>query len=272
LHAKKSCETPEPLIRLAPLDFDVLELPATGLTHARLAQEVGRSLGFAGSNSPYELMADDATALRYPGVTGPGSWGAMGPAVGSASLKDRGWLPDWQVRTVSGQSGGRHPRPTIGSVTLKPLVLEGERRGGVVRLEIGGYALEMRAKSSWDRGIPKSSVVLAYQVGVDSPTLLYAGDEVGSGGNHPEITGGVRVAVTKLTDTEALISYFIVDRPFIVVGGGTLRGGGTILIGADGTITRIPPGDPYEKHARRLVQRDIGALVKKVSKLRQQAD
>ncbi len=60
----------------------------------------------------------------------------------------------------------------------------------------------------------------------------------------------------------------VVDHPVIAAGGGTLHGGGPILTHPDGTITHIPPGDPFEKEARLIVARNAEALIEEVKRMR----
>lgn len=268
--ATKDCRTENQPRRLGSLDYAVIELAASSLTNARLAQEIALSLGFARTSNPYDLMADDSVALRYsfdPSAPfGDAKWGPMGPALSTQSLKDHGWLEDWQIQTVATSSG---PQPTrvTGSCLLKPVVRDGHRRDGVVRLEVGPYALELRAKSSWDSKLVET-VVVAYEEGSD-PVALGLGGSVSWGGPIPEIFGGGRVEVAFLSDAMAVLTYMAADRPLIEEGGGTLRGGGTLLFGPDGSIIHIPPGDPFEERARELVGAEMRALVQKVERVRQ---
>jgi hypothetical protein len=131
-----------------------------------------------------------------------------------------------------------------GSITLSPLYDENAGRQGVVRAELAAYSFELRATSGWDRGI-SGPVVLAYDGRPRQPQLLYQGDEVTWGSSIPQLSGGGRVTVTSLSNSSAMLAYWAVGKPLIVAGGGHLTAGGTILIGPDGSITHIPPGDPW---------------------------
>jgi hypothetical protein len=247
------CETADNPRRLDKLSYELVELPMSGLTFARLAQEIAP--GFSVNDDPYSGMGTDAVAKRYtpPAASAPfgdAAWGPVGPSVSTSELSRRGWLPDNSVHTVVPHGGGGMPPPTVGSVSLSPVFSEKAGRAGVVRAEIGPYAFELRADSGWDRGLG-GPIVLAY--GIDA-TPLSAGQQLSWGGPIPEITGGGRVEVTALSNDSATLAYWIMERPIIVAGGGVLHGGGTVLFGADGRIHRIPPGDPAQARASQLIE------------------
>jgi hypothetical protein len=252
--------------RIGQLPFDVIEVPYP-TTQSILARTVGHALGLGRTDNPYSGMADDGKALVYSAPQnnspfGKSDWGPMGPSLSSGELRDRGWLPDSAVKVVSPSSGGSS-LTTLGTVTLSPLFRENVGRPGVIRAEIGRYAFELRTPSGWDRGI-NAPIVLAY--GTDPvPLPLGNGDGVAWGGNISALTGGGLIQVTSLTNDEATLTYSITTKPVIEAGGGSIRDGGTILIGANGHIYRLPIGDPYEKQARRLIER-LQQLIEKVGR------
>jgi hypothetical protein len=249
-------------VRLDPLPYDVIELSYDELDQRRLAQEIGRSVGVGlAPRDSYTVMAQGGTKHAYTapasGSTfGDVAWGAMGPSVDAGALSGRGWLGGAEI-DVKPRSGGKLAKYASGSVTLSPLCRAGARRAGTLRALIGPYAFELRVPSGWDSGL-SAPVVLASQVGLPARALTTTGT-VSWGSGMPELGGGGHVTVDELDGNHAKLSYFVSERSLIVLGGGVLHGGGTILIGTDGVITRIPPGDPYEHRFTELF-REIGRL------------
>ncbi len=249
-------------VRLDPLPYDVIELSYDELDHRRLAQEIGRSVGVGlAPRDSYTVMAQGGTTLAYTvpasGSTfGDVAWGATGPSVDAGALSERGWLGGAET-TVTPRVGGRLAKYAAGSVTLSPLCRAGVARGGTLRAMIGPYAFELRVPSGWDSGLP-APVVLASQVGLPVRALT-TGASVSWGSVMPQLGGGGHVTVDELDGNHATLSYYVSERSLIVLGGGVLHGNGTILIGTDGVITHIPPGDPYEHRFTELF-REIGRL------------
>jgi hypothetical protein len=261
--------TPECIIaersRGGSLDFDVIELSFASYGSARLAQLIGRSLGFDFTSDPYSLMADDYTAHRYtvptPTTFGRSDWGSIGPGIPAEALDARGWIPDHQKFVPPRPPSSHAGEVGIGSVALRPLVREVNNqtapREGFVLAAIGPWSFEYRTHATWDRGIPNPVVRASSVFG---ELLLGVGQgEAKWGSDEPALTGGGRVVVSSMSADQALLSYESYSGPLIVAGGGTLRGGGTILIHPDGRITRIPPGDPLEVKASELI-RDLSRI------------
>jgi hypothetical protein len=265
LPAEISCETSDRPRRLSPLIYDVIELGLKTFNPNQLAVEVGRALGFTDVDHPYSLMGKgDGTFLpSAPIVTAaPDPW-PIGPSLSTGELNERGWLDDHQTVVVQPPAGGKTSQPKIGDVTLSPVFTASGGRQGIVRAEIGRYELELRSPSGWDHHL-RGPVVVAYEAGAD-PQPLHLGDELTWGSSVPELSGGGRVQVTALSDTAATLAYYAIAKPIIVAGGGHLAGGGTILIGPDGKIHKIPPGDPAPLlqviQGLNRVQRVVGALL-----------
>jgi hypothetical protein len=208
-------------------------------------------------------MGPDGTALRYTAepdgsggwIFGDPAWGEMGPSVTTAKLKERGWLADAAIfRPPANLS------TAAGGLTLSPVYRERQARSGIVRAEIGPYALELRVPSGWDRKIGKP-IVLA--TGPAGEQVLKAGDSVSWGGDMPELTGGGAIEITAITNDYATIGWHVRRKAVFVAGGGKLLGGGTILLGTDGRIHRIPPGDPDAKQVRELIG-ELAQIAKRV--------
>ncbi len=249
----QDCNSDDAPDLLGPLPFDVIELPVSTLSQARLAREIGHSIGFADGADTYSLTGPDAAAQRFlpgPSTFGDSSWGQTGPSVSTGELKRRGWLWPWSTWSpdLAEQS------QAAGSVTIYPFGRPGH--DNPVRAEIGPFAFELRT-GRWDSGLG-GPVVLAYDfaaAGDELPLPLHPGDPaITWGGPIPQLSGGGSVAVSELDADHATLVYSIIERPIFQAGGGSLHGGGTVLIGADGSVHRIPPGDPVEADARALIE------------------
>lgn len=236
-------------VRLDRLPYDVIELSVDDLTQQRLSQEIGRSVGFPLTpRDSYTVMAQAGTTHAYTapatGSTfGDVIWGPTGPSVDAGALSERGWLNGNEV-TITPTTGSSFAKYAAGAVTLSPLCRAAIVRGGTLRLLIGPYAFELRVSSGWDSGL-KTPTVLATRVGAPARPLAL-GESISWGSLIPQIGGGGHVTVDDLDSHHASLSYYTAERSIIMLGGGSLHAGGTILIGADGTVTHIPPGDPYE--------------------------
>jgi hypothetical protein len=242
-------------VRLGPLSYDVIELSFDELNQQRLAREIGRGIGFeVAPGDSYTVMAQGATSHAYTApASGPTfgdvAWGAMGPSVDATALSERGWLGGSE-KTVTPQAGNKLVKYAAGSVTLSPVCRADLARGGTLRALIGPYAFELRVPSGWDSGL-SSPMVLASQVGAPVQSLT-RWESVTWGSAIPQLGGGGHVTVDELDADHASLSYFVTERSLIVLGGGSLHAGGTLLIGNDGRITHVPPGDPFERVFARL--------------------
>jgi len=195
---------------LSALPYDVIEMSLDNFSHASLAKEIGRTLGFGAVDDDYDLMGPVPGPLQYTApVNGAGfgspDWGGVGPGVSSGLLAGRGWLADWMIQGVDDEGGGGIPLPTVGTVELTPLHRNRTPRGGTVRADIGPYSFELRVPSGWDSGI-RNPVVLARDSN-GPPTALTVGGRISWGGGPIEITGGGSVTVTALTADHATLSY-----------------------------------------------------------------
>jgi hypothetical protein len=108
------------------------------------------------------------------------------------------------------------------------------------------------------------AVVLARSITDQTPKPKFAGETISWGGELRAIHGGGDIEVTSLSSAGAMLRYSIVEKRVIEAGGGSLIGGGTILVTPDGRIIRIPPGDPLE----RQIGRELGGIAAVVQRIR----
>ena len=249
--------------------FDVIELGSGALEHARIAREIGRSLGLAEApDDRFTVMSIHPQPYSFDNPIP--DWGRTGPALDTDALATLGWLPDEQIRHVSVPQG---QRLAGGSVLLVPWSVATHRsRWGtrhrlppIVRLEIGPLSFECRTRDGWDRGFPPElqEVVLARRKDEDTPTALVEGQSIGWGGALREISGGGEVRVTSLSADGAELQYYMLEATPLVAGGGKLGAGGTILFTPDGRIIRIPPGDPVEREIAPILDA-VSALIARI--------
>jgi hypothetical protein len=236
---------------LPPLSYDMIEMSMDDFSHATLARNIGRTLGLRDRPADrFDLMGPIPGALQYTAPQaasfGDARWGAMGPGLGTAQLRQRGWLEPSQVKSVA------HGR---GAIELQPVTRAGVKRAGTVRAEIGDHSFELRVPSGWDTGIA-TPVVL--RVDDDQPPVemqLGARFNWGAEGVIAYFIGGGYVDVKAISSTQATLEYNVQEGHIPRIGGGgSSRLGGTILIDANGVVHRLPIGDP-SPFARRL--RDI---------------
>jgi hypothetical protein len=239
-----------------PREFQVIELPASQVNHGGLARAIGQSMGLSVTGDDrFTVMSDRADAYRFPEPRAPAVWGDVGPGLDSESLKQLGWLRDWELFKAEVPP---RQQATSGTVLLNPLSTRSRRFrsplfGSFVRVEVGPYSFECRTRAGWDQGIPTDlgAVVLArHEAAPTEPVLLTEGQII-RWGELREILGGGEVKIKSLSADGAVLEYLLDEGAGpIVAGGGTLHGGGTVLFTNDGRIVKIDPGDPYEKRVQ----------------------
>ena len=243
-HSKRQFDFPQ-------LEFDVVELSLDGIDEGTLAATLGRETGRA----LLPLNTGDIYTLMSPprqGIMGR-FHDFLGPSLDTDELKQLGWLTEGAVAQVEPNEDGSIGSFSAGAVTLQPVWRDDSHRTGVVRAEIGPYALELRVPSGWDASVA-APVVLAFE----KDTLaqeLHLGDTLTWGSALIEILGGGRITVAELDEQHAVLAYFVQAKAVIEAGGGVLHEGGTVLFGPNGVIHKIQPGDPVESEARVLIER-----------------
>jgi hypothetical protein len=257
-----------------PRLFQVIELSVSALTHAGISRAIGESLGLPSEpEDRFTVMSERGDRFWFRDPQRP-EWGATGPSLSTDALKSLGWLRDWEVFVPEIPSGQRSTR---GNLRLLPLNARGVKMPfqrvstpSYVRLEVGPYGFECRTRERWDAGFPPElqAVVLARELepsGPVKPIALTQGQSIAWGSPLRRILGGGEVKVTSLSSSGAVLEYLIDEGATeIEAGGGTLRGGGTVLFTPDGRIIRIAPGDPYERAVAAAV-RELEELAERIS-------
>ena len=248
-----------------PRLFQVIELPASALTHSGISRAIGESLGLATETEDrFTVMSEREDAFRV---------NESGPALSTDGLKSLGWLRDWELFRPEIASEQQSTRGTIRLLPLSARSAKVQFRRistAYVRLEAGPYSFECRTREGWDSGLPADldAVVLARELapsGAAKPIVLAQGQSLSWGSPLRRILGGGEVKVTSLSKAGAVLEYLVDEGAGeIEAGGGTLRAGGTVLFTSDGRIIKIDPGDPHERAAARLIN-ELEELAERIS-------
>ena len=224
--------------------FQVIELASSQLTQAGVAVAVGESLGLERPpDDPFTLMSARADARRYvdPRV------GPSGPAVDTSALRQLGWLEDSEIHRMSPPAGATTSGGRV------HLVAVSNRGNGAVCAEGGPYRFECRVPTGADVGLPGPLVLARETANGAAPRVLRAGDQLSWSSGALGLADSGHARVVSLTTDGAVLDYASGVSGPVQAGGGRLYGGATVLVGPDGTILPIPPGDPLERQATQAI-------------------